>query len=315
MPENTRGVKAALGHGMACPAGCRGSAPLIWGHDAVKATAVDRMRRCRAPPRRSESPVGAAAAVVVALALAIARGRGGAEPRRGAGWSAARRAVGWRHRRDRALRLFARSACDYMAEPGRCAPAGSGALRDLPAGARARDPGALRRAAAARARQVRGRGDGAGAGAGRAPRSARSAGALAYGLLLRTSRAALIGAYPAVYGLIGPTPSASGCGIGRRRREPARAFRMIGVLLGLQLVFGVAVRRRNDWIADLGGVRAGFGSAAGGAGGAAAPLARRAAARPPRRLPERRLLRPASGAARRGGPRGAPRPMASAAPK
>lgn len=81
-------------------------------------------------------------------------------------------------------------------------------------------------------------------------------GALAYGLF-QHSAALLIGVYPVVYGLIGAfTWSLFVEGAG-----PARlaAFRLVGVLLGLQLLFRLLFGGGTEWVADLGGFAAGFG--------------------------------------------------------
>lgn len=80
-------------------------------------------------------------------------------------------------------------------------------------------------------------------------------GALAYGLL-QDSRVLLIGVYPAVYGLIGAfTWSLFMDGAG-----PARitAFRLIGILVALQLGFRILFGGGNEWVADLGGFASGF---------------------------------------------------------
>lgn len=68
----------------------------------------------------------------------------------------------------------------------------------------------------------------------------------------------LIGAYPAVYGLLGAytwvlwlTASATG-------ESRLKAFRMIGVLMGLQLVYRIFLGGGIDWISDLIGFCTGF---------------------------------------------------------
>lgn len=82
------------------------------------------------------------------------------------------------------------------------------------------------------------------------------AGALAYGLL-QDGRTLLVGIYPGVYGLIGAfTFALYAAADGGRSR--LMAFRLIGVLLMLQLVFLVLIGGANVWIADLGGFLAGF---------------------------------------------------------
>lgn len=82
------------------------------------------------------------------------------------------------------------------------------------------------------------------------------AGALAYGLF-QSSAAPLVGLYPGIYGLIGGFTWAlfmEGTGRGR-----VAAFRLIGVLLTLQLVVRLVIGGGNEWIADLAGFVAGFG--------------------------------------------------------
>lgn len=80
-------------------------------------------------------------------------------------------------------------------------------------------------------------------------------GALAYGFG-QSSPAPLVGAYPAVYGLIGAyTWSLHAAGAGRQR---LMAFRLVGLLIGLQLLFRVLFGGGNEWVADLGGFVAGF---------------------------------------------------------
>ena len=98
------------------------------------------------------------------------------------------------------------------------------------------------------------------------------AGALAYGLF-EDSRVALIGVYPMVYGLIGGWSLA----LWRRAddgRGRALAFRLVGVMLGLQVAFRLVLGGADLWIADLGGFVAGFALAAVLAPGGAAALRR-----------------------------------------
>lgn len=81
------------------------------------------------------------------------------------------------------------------------------------------------------------------------------AGALAYGLI--STRVPLMGAYPGDYGLIGAFTYLMWLRLAGSGRE-YRAFSMIGLLLGVQLVFGVAFGGGLDWVADLAGFVAGF---------------------------------------------------------
>jgi membrane associated rhomboid family serine protease len=84
------------------------------------------------------------------------------------------------------------------------------------------------------------------------------AGALAYGLLVPGVRAPLIGAYPAVYGLIGAFTFLLWANLARRGANKYRAFSLIGALLFFQLVFGVLFGGTWDWVADVTGFAAGF---------------------------------------------------------
>lgn len=83
------------------------------------------------------------------------------------------------------------------------------------------------------------------------------AGATAYGLLVETNRP-LIGAYPAVYGLIGAYTFILWVGLGLVGAPQARAFSLIGMLLAIQLLFSMLFGGGPDWIADLFGFLAGF---------------------------------------------------------
>jgi len=95
-------------------------------------------------------------------------------------------------------------------------------------------------------------------------------GALAYGLF-EDSRVALIGLYPMVYGLIGAwTRALLARADGGRGR--ALAFRLVAVMLGLQIAFRLVFGGADLWIADLGGFAAGFALAPFVAPGGAARL-------------------------------------------
>ena len=83
-------------------------------------------------------------------------------------------------------------------------------------------------------------------------------GALAYGLLIPDLRTPLIGAYPAVYGLIGAFTFLLWTNLARRGANKYRAFSLIGALLFFQLVFGVLFGGTWDWVADVTGFAAGF---------------------------------------------------------
>lgn len=83
-------------------------------------------------------------------------------------------------------------------------------------------------------------------------------GALVYGLLV-DSRAGLIGGFPAVYGLIGAFTFLLRLNLSRVGAQQARAFSLIAMLMGVQLLFGLLFGGSPDWIADLAGFATGFG--------------------------------------------------------
>lgn len=67
----------------------------------------------------------------------------------------------------------------------------------------------------------------------------------------------LFGAYPAVYGLIGAYTYLMWLQLGHIGENRLQAFRMIGVLLGLQLAFAMLFGADPTWSADLSGFAAG----------------------------------------------------------
>lgn len=69
---------------------------------------------------------------------------------------------------------------------------------------------------------------------------------------------ALIGGFPAVYGLIGAFTFLLWVNLAAVGANKLRAFTMIGFLLTFQLVFGVIFGGGWDWIADLAGFVTGF---------------------------------------------------------
>ncbi|MEX0318823.1 MAG: rhomboid family intramembrane serine protease [Ruegeria sp.] len=83
-------------------------------------------------------------------------------------------------------------------------------------------------------------------------------GALAYALLL-DPRYPLVGGFPPVYGLIGAFTWLLWRGLSLVGANQARAFNLIAVLMGIQLLFGLLFGGTNDWVADLGGFATGFG--------------------------------------------------------
>lgn len=82
-------------------------------------------------------------------------------------------------------------------------------------------------------------------------------GALVYGLLLDEG-VPLFGAFPPVYGLIGAFTYLLWLRLGQLGAQQIQAFSLIGILLGLQLVFGLFFGSGNDWLADVGGFAIGF---------------------------------------------------------
>lgn len=84
------------------------------------------------------------------------------------------------------------------------------------------------------------------------------AGGLAYSLMPGT-KFALFGAFAGAYGLIGAFTFIIWARLGAENANRARAFTLIGFLLGAQLLFGVLFGGTADWVADLAGFGAGFG--------------------------------------------------------
>jgi membrane associated rhomboid family serine protease len=84
------------------------------------------------------------------------------------------------------------------------------------------------------------------------------AGASAYGLLIPDLRAPLIGAFPAVYGLIGAFTYLIFTNLARVGANRMRAFTLIGGLLLVQLVFGLVFGGGWGWVAEVTGFATGF---------------------------------------------------------
>lgn len=82
-------------------------------------------------------------------------------------------------------------------------------------------------------------------------------GALIYALFLNDP-AWLIGGFPAVYGLIGGYTFLMWQRLADTGGPQFRAFSLIGILLGLQLVFGALFGPTTEWVADLAGFVFGF---------------------------------------------------------
>ena len=76
--------------------------------------------------------------------------------------------------------------------------------------------------------------------------------------VITDSPAPLIGAFPPVYGLIGAFTYMLWVHLGRTGERQLQAFRLIGLLMALQLLFGVLFGGDITWIADIAGFVAGF---------------------------------------------------------
>lgn len=87
---------------------------------------------------------------------------------------------------------------------------------------------------------------------------AAAVGGAAYGLLVSGLRTQLIGAFPAVYGLIGAFTFLIWTRLALVGANRFRAFSLIGALLFVQLVFGVLFGAGWDWVAEVAGFAAGF---------------------------------------------------------
>jgi len=71
----------------------------------------------------------------------------------------------------------------------------------------------------------------------------------------------LAGAYPGAYGLIGAFTAVLFGRLGDMGANQLQAFQLIGILMALQLVFGLLFGGSPDWVADIAGAFAGFGLA------------------------------------------------------
>jgi len=83
------------------------------------------------------------------------------------------------------------------------------------------------------------------------------AGALAHGLLL-DEVFPLIGGFPAVYGLIGSYTFLLWFSLSGTGNTQFKAFSLIAILMGLQLVFGLLFGSNKGWVADIFGFAMGF---------------------------------------------------------
>lgn len=82
-------------------------------------------------------------------------------------------------------------------------------------------------------------------------------GALVFALIVPDGPG-LVGAFPGVYGLIGGFTCLLWLRLGEVGAPQYRAFSLIGLLLGLQLVFGLVFGTGPMWVADLAGFVCGF---------------------------------------------------------
>ncbi len=82
-------------------------------------------------------------------------------------------------------------------------------------------------------------------------------GALVYALLLNDP-AWLVGGFPAVYGLIGGYSFLMWQRLADTGQQQLRAFSLIAILMGIQLLFGVFFGPNTQWVADLAGFAFGF---------------------------------------------------------
>lgn len=82
--------------------------------------------------------------------------------------------------------------------------------------------------------------------------------ALVFTFVLPGVNQALIGGYPAVYGLIGGFTFLLWVNLAAVGANKYRAFTMIGFLLGVQLLFGLLFGGGWEWVADIAGFATGF---------------------------------------------------------
>lgn len=75
--------------------------------------------------------------------------------------------------------------------------------------------------------------------------------------LVQDFRVPLIGAYPGAYGMIGAYTYLLWLRLGMMGERQMRAFSLIGMLMGIQLLFGALFGSSPDWLADIGGFAAG----------------------------------------------------------
>jgi len=83
------------------------------------------------------------------------------------------------------------------------------------------------------------------------------AGALAFGLVVDRN-IALVGAFPGAYGFIGAFTYLLWLQLGTMGEQQFRAFSLIGMLMGIQLLFGLLFGQDPTWVADVAGFCAGL---------------------------------------------------------
>ncbi|MEM6304593.1 MAG: rhomboid family intramembrane serine protease [Pseudomonadota bacterium] len=83
-------------------------------------------------------------------------------------------------------------------------------------------------------------------------------GAVIYALLL-SDIGWLIGGFPSVYGLIGGYSFILWRNLGAAGEPQARAFALIGLLMAVQLIWGILFGASWQWVAELAGFFCGFG--------------------------------------------------------
>ncbi len=88
--------------------------------------------------------------------------------------------------------------------------------------------------------------------------AASAVGGAAVYALVPNGGMALVGGYPAVYGLIGAYTFILWTGLGALGQARGRAFSLIALLMGIQLVFGFLFGGDMTWVADLAGFATGF---------------------------------------------------------
>jgi len=84
-------------------------------------------------------------------------------------------------------------------------------------------------------------------------------GALIFALII-DGQQPLYGMFPPVYGLIGAYTYVIWLRLGQTGQNQLQAFRLIGILLGIQLVFGLLFGSSPTWIAELAAFAVGFAS-------------------------------------------------------